>query len=157
MPDHPCPTLDALLRALGDAEAPVRVTIDGAPLGAGFHVTEVRRADIAALDCGRGERRWREAVVEVLDGPEDARPMAPGTLAGLARESVRRLPGVGEAPLAFEVQRGAAPRVRAGAAVLRVAPEAKTLALYGEGAVCRPAARRGDPGCCAPTRGCCAA
>ncbi|WP_308915225.1 DUF6428 family protein [Jannaschia sp. LMIT008] len=106
-----------LIAALTGAPAlPVRIVVDGHALRAGYHVTEVKLARYASLDCGRGLHHWEEAVVEILDGC-GGDPMTAAKLSGIVAEAVDRMPALAEAPLV--VEHGTRGVMRYGVALMR--------------------------------------
>jgi hypothetical protein len=57
---------------------PVRMTYGGRELLAGFHITEVKRMKVEAMDCGANRDGWTETVIQLLDidGPDSSRMTA---------------------------------------------------------------------------------
>ncbi len=41
---------------------------DGNEIKRGYHVTEIKRAQVASLDCQRGSDEWQEVTIQLLDG-----------------------------------------------------------------------------------------
>lgn len=170
------PTTLASLAEVLETHAPdaplIFATTEG-EIGAGYHVTELKRAEIESIDCGGRVDRWRETHLQLLDGAGEA-PMPVGRFLAIARQSVAAIDGLGAAPLRVEF----AP-ANAGLRLHRIAGvEAKAgrvrVALAEERALCKPAAEAGaacgggaarvsgSGGCCAPSKkaetkaGCCA-
>lgn len=65
---HATATLGDLYAALPDSDLPLVVQLPDGPMGAAFHVTEIKRATISSLDCARGTHAWQEILVQLLDG-----------------------------------------------------------------------------------------
>lgn len=76
------------------------------PVNPGFHVTEVKLAQISSLDCGRARQQWSEIVIQVMDVPGSTdEPLTAGKLARILAES---LPAnsAGEATFTIELSDG---------------------------------------------------
>ncbi|KTS08022.1 DUF6428 family protein [Methylobacterium radiotolerans] len=148
--------LGALLAAC-DAQpaAPLVFSYAGRTIERGYHVTEVKAGQFAALDCGANPEAWSEIFVQlwdVVDG--DRTHMTAGKVAEIIRtvsEHVGLDPG---ARLTFEVSDGVAPMQlhRADAPVR--SGDVLTVALAPRVASCKPrdrwleAKRRDDARCC---------
>lgn len=63
-------TLRDLLAVMSEQppETPVVFKTGDGPIGAGYHVTELRLADIVGIDCGGQTSRWSETTLQLLDG-----------------------------------------------------------------------------------------
>lgn len=115
MTEHVTPpaTLAELVDRIASApDGAVRFVGDDFALRPGYHVTEIKLAAIRSLDCGRGTDRWDEAVIELLDGPDDERTsarehMRAAKLAAIAGAAVRHVPAVADATPVFEFGVGA--------------------------------------------------
>jgi hypothetical protein len=128
---------EALAAAPADAplifEAP---TVRSAP---GYHVTELKLAEVSAIDCGGRQDSWREATLQILDGQGGAH-MPVGKFLSIARRSAAAMDGLGAHPLRVEFAAGnarlelfepQAPRLEEGAVV---------IPLGAQRATCKPAA-----------------
>ena len=133
-------TLNDLRSALeaAPAEAPIVFRTAAGDIGGGYHVTELRRADVAGIDCGGRQAHWTEATVQLLDG-HGGDHMAAGKLRGILDKSLSAIPGLGDADVRVEFAPGndglglfefAAPRRQDGRVV---------IALNEARAVCKPA------------------
>ncbi|MDF0600851.1 DUF6428 family protein [Psychromarinibacter sp. C21-152] len=153
MTDRPA-TLDAFLTTLrsADPNLPTRFRTPGGDLGAGFHITELKHADIESIDCGGRRSRFREAVVQVLDG-RGPRAMPAGKMAAILARSLTEIPGLGDAPFAVECAPANRGLTRYRADVPRIEDGHLVIALSPEHAVCKPMADRAG---CAPKTPCCA-
>ncbi|QPH53272.1 DUF6428 family protein [Pontivivens ytuae] len=95
------PTTLARLQAdllKSDAALPVIFATPEGEIGGGYHVTELTLADIRGIDCGGRQAQWREAGLELLDGPGGAH-MTAGKLHAILRQSRMAVDGLAEAPL----------------------------------------------------------
>lgn len=142
-------------RALLDgAEAapddPVRFLAGGASIGGGYHVTELRRARIDAIDCGLGRAAWEEAQLQILDGRGGA-SMTGRTLAGILRRSAEALDLPRDAAFRIEAKPGGGALRRYRLDRIEARGGETVVSLAAMGAECRPAAR----GCCPPAAACC--
>lgn len=144
---EPASTLAALRSALArDPDAVLSVGTGRRDLRPGFHVTEIRLADIRALDCGRRADRWREVVLEMTD---DALPPGRALTAG-ALDRILSEAGADADP-------GASPVAELGSPALErydlvaAGPEDGALRLQfaPKRAQCKAAARAAASRCCA--------
>ena len=100
-------TLGSLRTALETSDngsSLIFATNDG-PIGAGYHVTELKLADIRSIDCGARQSAWTEATLQLLDGHGGGH-MTVGTFRGIADKSLGALPGLSHAPLSVEFAPG---------------------------------------------------
>lgn len=97
---------------------------------AGYHVTEVKTAQFAALDCGANPEAWIETMIQLWDVPEEpARArLSVDTFLAIMRKVAAQVPLHDEARLTFEVSDGVRPielyrieNVVADGGVLRIA------------------------------------
>ncbi|MEM6744475.1 MAG: DUF6428 family protein [Pseudomonadota bacterium] len=120
-------------------EGPVALVFDSRPAREGFHVTELRRQDVRAVDCAAQTEAWTETLLQVLDGG-GGRPMTTATLRGLLSKAVPAAGADPDAPVRVEYGGVEEP--------LRVfSPEdgpGDVLRFASTRAVCRPMQR----GCC---------
>jgi len=83
------------------AEMPlVFETADG-EIGDGYHVTEYKLAHVTGIDCGARTSSWSEATLQLLDGTGGGH-MKTGKFAGILRQSIVSVTGLGDAPLQVE-------------------------------------------------------
>ncbi len=59
-------------------DKPLVFFYDGRPVQPGYHVTEVKAGQFAALDCGANPESWTEIFVQLWDVNEDRTPHAGG-------------------------------------------------------------------------------
>ncbi len=130
-------------------------TIDG-PIGAGYHVTELKLADVHSIDCGGNQSSWTEATMQLLDGYGDDH-MTAGTFAGIADTSVAALPGLRDAPLSVEfAPRNEGLRIYQIGAIQRT-EDSLIVGLQDRQALCKPSAAQvsGGAACCSPKASSC--
>lgn len=130
-------------------------------IGGGYHVTELRHADVTAIDCAARVETWTEATMQLLDG-NDGYHLRVGRFRDILEKSLTTVDGLGAATLRVEFA-----NANQGLGLYRVAGiEGQggrvLVTLDDDRAVCRPglaAALAGKPGCCTGGRepaACCA-
>ena len=122
----------------------VRIILPDGPMGAAFHVTEIKHHKITSLDCGRGQHAWEEVVIQLLDG-NSGQSLTARKLRGILSAA----PTVNTLPLAFEGGLQNRMMARFKIAAVEATPEIFTLSLTPDTATCKPAAKIGQPSCCA--------
>ncbi len=137
---------------------------DGRAIRPGYHVTEVKAGQFAALDCGGNPEAWSEIFVQLWDIVEgDRTHMTAGKFAAIIRKVSEHVALDHDARLTFEVSDGVAPMQlhRAGSPGLRDGVLAVPLAP--RPASCKPRDRwleeqKASTACCAPqtSQPCCA-
>lgn len=100
-------TPSAVLAALSPAEpsAPLIFRTAKGEIFGGYHVTELKLADIRSIDCLARQSQWREATLQLLDG-RGGDPMTVGRFRRILEQSARGLDGLSEAPLQVEFAHG---------------------------------------------------
>jgi len=146
------PELLTALRQCAD-DAPLVFETSGARISGGYHVTELRNAEVTGIDCGGQISRFQEARLQLLDGGGGAH-MRVGTFRGIVEKSLTRLPELAEAP--FLVEYGPGNRdlslLRPGAPIAH--DTEVVLPLQATTAECKPFERRrsampsATPACC---------
>ena len=136
------------------AGAPVSFETADGPAGPGYHVTELKLSRVESIDCGARVSEWAEAALQVLDG-EVGTPMTVGKLGGILAQSVRRVDGLGPAPLRVEFAHGNRGLRIWDLAGPELVGERVVLRLSEGGALCKPAAEMAAAGaaCCTGGRG----
>jgi hypothetical protein len=141
-------TLQELVDTLAgyDPAAALTFETEAGPIGDGYHITELKRADIASIDCMGRLDAWRETVMQVLDGAEGA-PMRLGVFSKIAAKSKTALPDLFNSPLfvEFAPHNQGLGRYRIGE--IAVADGRVSVRLAKDRAVCKPAAEV-EAGCC---------
>lgn len=104
-------TLDELLTfADAHAELPMIFHYQGRNVKPGYHVTEVKAGQFAALDCGAKPETWTEIFVQIWDVDEAARTHMPaGKFAAIIRKVADHVGLDRGAKLTFEVSDGQVP------------------------------------------------
>jgi hypothetical protein len=144
--------------------APLVFTYDGRTIQRGYHVTEVKAGQFAALDCGGNPEAWSEIFVQlwdVIDG--DRTHMTAGKFAAIIRKVSEHVGLDLSARLTFEVSDGVAPMQLHCASSPQPADGALTVALSPRAASCKPRDRwleeqKKANACCSPatsTETCC--
>ncbi|TNC67241.1 DUF6428 family protein [Rubellimicrobium roseum] len=154
-------TLGELLGFLdGHGDRPLVFVYDGRAVKHGYHVTEVKAGQFAALDCGANPESWTEIFVQLWDVEEGERKhMAAGKFAKIIRKVSEHVGLNGSAKLTFEVSDGVAPMAlfRAGSPVIE--GDRVHVALSARPASCKPRDRwlkeqqvvQPAAGCCRPS------
>ena len=88
-----------------NAEAALIFVTEKGPIGAGYHVTEVKLASVESLDCVARRSRWTEAQIQLLDG-NGQDYMTVGKFTGILRKAITELEGLGDTQLKFEFSNG---------------------------------------------------
>jgi hypothetical protein len=110
----PMPEIDSLAKLRAALERhgakPLVFHYGARAIASGYHVTEVKAADLASLDCGANPERWRETVIQLWDieRPHEAHMTAAKFLGILAKVS-ERVPIDEAALLIFEVGDSSSP------------------------------------------------
>jgi Family of unknown function (DUF6428) len=136
----PTMTLDDLLASMQPlpADLPLVFMTEDGPVGAGYHVTELKLANLVSIDCGARTSAWSESVLQLLDG-QGRGHMPVGKFLGILKQSLRKVDGLGAAPAFVEFGHR-----NAGMQIFRLSkPEldgnAVTLRLEPVRAHCKPA------------------
>lgn len=153
---HAPATVAQLLPLLDETAAatPVVFATDSARIGPGYHVTELKLAQISALDCGGNQHAWTETQVQLLDGADGAYLTA-GKVAAILRRSAQAIEGLLDAALWIEMapRNAGLSRYRIGA--VQATDTAFEINLIQDQAQCKPAV---SLGCCGSqaVQSCCA-
>jgi hypothetical protein len=133
-------TLGALLASCeAHLTAPLVFTYGGQEIRRGYHVTEVKAGQFAALDCGANPEAWSEIFVQlwdVIDG--DRTHMTAGKFAAIIRKVSEHFGLHQAARLTFEVSDGVAPMQLHCAASPILSANRLTVALAPRAASCKP-------------------
>ncbi|MFC6591529.1 DUF6428 family protein [Deinococcus lacus] len=166
-------TADFLEALRVQPQRPLEFWLHGERLvGAGYHLTEIGAVSTEAVDCGGKVDRWRETVIQLLDGtPEEAKNGFMTTRKALAiYERVAGKISLDEAaPVRFEYGNAERVAVRYGVDRLEVTEERVTVHLSLPGVQCKAGDVCGLPGglvtasgelsvlgaTCEPGGGCC--
>lgn len=93
-------TLEAL-----PADLPLVFQTEEGEIGKGYHVTELKLAQISSIDCGGRLASWTEAALQLLDGRGGGH-MNVGKFAAILGQSVSRVKGLATSPLHVEFAHG---------------------------------------------------
>ncbi|TPJ64599.1 DUF6428 family protein [Mesorhizobium sp. B2-6-1] len=131
---------------------------DGRPVRPGYHVTEVKAGQFAALDCGANPESWVEIFVQLWDVEEDRTHMPAGKFSAIIRKVTEHVGLDHSAKLTFEVSDGVRPMQLYRAALPRLAGDAVHVELSPRPASCKPRDRwleeeRKAKACCGPSAG----
>ena len=153
-------TLGELLGLLdGHADRPLVFFYDGRAVKHGYHVTEVKAGQFAALDCGANPERWTEIFVQLWDVEEGERKhMAAGKFASIIRKVSENVGLDSSAKLTFEVSDGIVPMQLYRAGTPDIVEGEVHVALSARPASCKPRdrwlreqAQTKAAGCCGPS------
>ena len=145
----------------GSTTLPLVFHYDGRPVRSGYHVTEVKAGQFAALDCGANPEAWSEIFVQLWDIEEGDRTHMPaGKFAAIIRKVSEHLQLDGTARLTFEVSDGVRPMQLYCAASPVLRDGALHVELEPRPASCKPRDRwladqqqQKASACCAPSSG----
>ena len=100
-------TLNDFLNALHEqpAEAPLVFTTSEGPIGAGYHITELKSLDIKSIDCGGRTSDWTEVQIQLLDGAGRSH-LSAGKSAKILEHSLKAIPDMAERELCCEYAPG---------------------------------------------------
>ncbi|AWI59998.1 DUF6428 family protein [Sinorhizobium fredii] len=151
-------SLGLLLETLaGASELPLVFHYDGRPVKAGYHVTEVKAGQFAALDCGANEEAWTEIFVQLWDVEGESRAHMPaGKFSAIIRKVSDHLHIAQSAKLTFEVSDGVRPMQLYRASLPSRRDNAVHVELAPRPASCKPRdrwlaeERSKAAGCCGP-------
>lgn len=132
--------LNDLIASLGDAPDTMPLVFETADgeVGAGYHVTELKLAQITGIDCGASVNKWTEASLQLLDGDGQAH-MPLGKFLGILRRSEWKVPGLGDAPLKVEFAHGNAGLRTYELGKPEIVNDRAVIRLEDSSAVCKPA------------------
>ncbi len=120
-------------------DLPLVFHYDGRPVKSGYHVTEVKAGQFAALDCGAQPEAWSEIFVQLWDVDEGGRGHMPtGKFAKIIRKVSEHVGLDATAKLTFEVSDGAAPMQLHRAALPVIDGQKAHVQLSPRPASCKP-------------------
>jgi hypothetical protein len=152
----PADTLASLTAALAPhGSALLRFCYDGHETTPGYHVTEVKRAAFASLDCGANPESWSETVIQLWDIHGGEGQITVGKFLAILRK-VQRDVGLEESsPVIFEIGgSGEAMRLYSGGQV-QVTGDDVLVTLSPRHASCKPRDRWLEAEPAAPASACC--
>jgi hypothetical protein len=143
----------------GTPDLPLVFSYDGRPVKPGYHVTEVKAGQFAALDCGAEHEEWSEIFVQLWDIDDDDRTHMPaGKFSAIIRKVSEHLRLDGSEKLTFEVSDGVRPMQLYCAATPALHSGAVHVDLVPRPASCKPRDRwlaeenRKASACCGPAQ-----
>ena len=152
-------TIGELLGALAEhADKALVFFYDGNPVRAGYHVTEVKAGQFAALDCGANAESWTEIFVQLWDVDEVGRVHMPARrFAAIIRKVADHVSLDQLAKLTFEVSDGVVPMQLYRAAHPVIVGGEVHVELSPRPASCKPRDRwleqQQKESCCTPSNG----
>ena len=159
-PDH---DLQALRHALtGQDGLALVLNYAGRTVRPGYHVTEIKMARFAALDCGGNSESWTETVLQIEDVPaKDGGGFMPvGKFLSILSRVERVLDLDDTARVTVEIGRPGEAMQVFDIAGIAVTGDRATLALAARPAICKPRHRVAAPAaaarCTPSTAACCA-
>ena len=110
----PMPDVNTLTRLRAELEAhralPLVFVYGAKAISAGYHVTEVKAAQLSSLDCGANPESWSETIIQLWDVESDgATHMQVSKFLGILSQVERRVALDPEALLIFEAGDSASP------------------------------------------------
>jgi Family of unknown function (DUF6428) len=149
-----CPPLaDATLSGTGEASAAALLAAlvphrdkalifvyDGREVLPGYHVTEVKAATFASLDCGANPETWRETIIQLWDVPGEAgaRFMPVKKFLAIMGKVTAAVDFDRDARLSLEISDGRSAMQIFAPAAIEVASDAVRVALQPRPASCKP-------------------
>lgn len=158
-------TIGGLLSVLSaHRDKPLLFFYGGRTIRPGYHITEVKAGQFAALDCGANPESWTEIFVQLLDGNEEPGHMPAGKFAAIIRKVTEHVALDMTARLTFEVSDGVEPIRLYRAALPSLAGGEVHVELSPRPASCKPRDRwlegqKKTDACCTPAteaKACCA-
>ena len=110
----------------------------GRAIQAGYHVTEVKAGQFAALDCGANPEAWTEIFVQLWDVNEASSRMTAGKFSSIIRKVTEHVALDAGARLTFEISDGVQPIQLYRAALPAIAGAEVHVELSPRPASCKP-------------------
>jgi hypothetical protein len=168
----PMPEIASLaqLRAALDGHGPLPLVFvyGGKAIAPGYHVTEVKAARFASLDCGANPESWSETIIQLWDVAGDSSThMSVAKFLGILVQVERRVAIDSEALLIFEAGDSESPMQVFTVGDIAATPDHVEITLAPRPATCKPrdrglgvdasvaplsSAKASSP-CCTPTVG----
>ncbi len=131
---------------------------EGRTIRPGYHVTEVKAGQFAALDCGGNPEAWSEIFVQLWDVQDgDRTHMMAGKFAAIIRKVSEHVALTADARLTFEVSEGVAPMQLHCASDPVLTDGVLSVGLVPRAASCKPRDRwleeqKQASACCGPSK-----
>ena len=149
-------TIGALVEFLWEhPQARLTFRQEGVALRTGYHVTEVKAGQFAALDCGANEEAWTEIFLQLWDVDDSPEQMTARKFTAIIRKVTDKIGLDASARLTFEVSDGVRPMQLYRAAQPRLENGEIIVDLSPRAASCKPRDRwlSANPvSCCGPAR-----
>jgi hypothetical protein len=139
----PMPDINTLTRLRAELEAhralPLVFVYGGRTISAGYHVTEVKAAQLSSLDCGANPESWNETIIQLWDVSSDGgEHMKVGKFLGILSQVERRVAIDPEALLIFEAGDSANPMEIFTVGSITTTPDHVEIVLAPRPATCKP-------------------
>lgn len=137
-------TLTDILTGLAkhNADAALIFSTEASEIAGGYHVTEVKAAQLTSIDCGGRLSHWTEASVQLLDGRFGSH-MKVGKFQGILAQSLSVVEALRTAPVHVEFAPGNQGLRRYEIASVESDAASVTVRLREGRAQCKPAAGHG--------------
>jgi hypothetical protein len=139
----PMPEINTLTRLRAELEAhralPLVFVYGGRTISAGYHVTEIKAAQLSSLDCGANPENWSETIIQLWDIESDgATHMKVSKFLGILSQVERRVAFDSEALLVFEAGDSANPMQIFTVGRITTTPDHVEIVLAPRPATCKP-------------------
>jgi hypothetical protein len=139
----PMPEINTLTRLRAEIEAhralPLVFVYGGRTISAGYHVTEVKAAQLSSLDCGANPESWNETIIQLWDVDSGGgEHMKVGKFLGILSQVERRVAIDPEALLIFEAGDSANPMQVFTTGSIAVTSNQVEVTLAPRPATCKP-------------------
>ena len=137
-------TADLLTRLAPHVAKALTFAYDGRDVQAGYHVTEVKAARFASIDCGAAPETWHETVIQLWDIPAEpgGAPMSVGKFLAIMRKVSEQVQFTDQAKLTFEVSDGVRAMQIFAPASVELDGDTVRVVLQPRPASCKPRDRR---------------
>lgn len=134
-------TLNEMLSQLKEKDPNVALMFltEDERIGGGYHVTELKSANITSIDCGGNVAAWTEASLQLLDGDEGTH-MRVGKFVGILEHSLRKIRPLRDVPAHVEFSPGNVGLRRFEMEILETESSKAEIRLSDTSAACKPAA-----------------
>lgn len=140
------------------SDAPLVFSTKDGDIGGGYHVTELKSAQITSIDCGGNVADWTETTLQILDGG-DGPHMTVGKFTAIVTHSLKAIPALADTPLFAEFAPKNAHLSRYDMALSPTDMSKAEIRLTDMQALCKPAQNQSCGPKCGPTapqkRACC--
>lgn len=129
-------------------ELPLRFYLGDVSINNGYHVTEVKYANIKSMDCGKNSDAWDELLIQLLDGNPNSIQglMSTSKFARIVSAAIEALPDKSAPYLFFEFAPNNAPLLKLRIQDIACDDKELTIHLTHEVAACKPFQKWGKAG-----------